>query len=146
MTQPLQVDIRKYEPSDQSRCTEIYENAWNGAMPHARRSISIDEFEIETEEDDIFVALLNGQVVGYIAFFEPEWFVHHLFIDPKAQGARVGTALLGYVANLAGAEPLSLKCQLDNRKALAFYAAFGFAETDERGVNEYGDWITLMLC
>lgn len=145
MTQPPKVDIRKSDLSDHIRCAEIYCDAWNDAMPHVRRSISIDEFERETEEDDILVALLNGQIVGYIAFYEPEYFVHHLFIDPKTQGEGVGTALLGHVANLAGSLPVSLKCQLDNRKALSFYAAFGFAQTDERGVNEYGDWITLVL-
>lgn len=144
MTQPHKVDIRKYESSDQSRCAEIYSDAWNGAMPHACRSISMDEFESETEEDDIFVALLNGQIVGYIALYEPEFFVHHLFIDPKVQGGGIGTALLDHAARLAGVTPLSLKCQLDNRKALAFYEAFGFFETDERGTNDYGDWIRLM--
>lgn len=114
-------------------------------MPHARRAISMDEFESETHEDDVLVAFLNGRIAGYIALYKPEWFVHHLYIDPKAQGAGIGTTLLTHTAELAMPNPLSLKCLLENKKALAFYRSFGFAETDESGSDEHGHWIKLVL-
>jgi len=49
--------------------------------------------------------------------------------------------LLNFVEKWAEPEPLSLKCQLANKKAIGFYLSRGFVETEEHGTDEYGEWI-----
>ena len=134
--------IREFRRSDLKGCAAIYERAWNRALPAAQRSIPPEQLEAETDGERIFVAEEDGQVLGFASVWEPESFLHHLHVDPDHQRRGIGTALLQRVAQ-SGPLGMSLKCQLENLGALRFYAHHGFAESGERGKDEFGEWVRL---
>jgi len=136
--------IRLINSSEQPICAGIYESAWNSAMPHSKRQINVAEFRNEVEGELTYGSLIRDRLCGYISIWKPDWFIHHLYIDPSVHGIGIGRALLIHVQNMAGNNPLSLKCQTANKKALGFYNAAGFTESQESGEDEYGRWIRLV--
>ncbi len=92
------------------------------------------------EEEDVWLAFLGEAPVGLLSLFRPESFIHCLYVDPDAQGLGVGRALVAQVRKAAGG-PLTLKLDLPNRRAIAFYEATGWermAELDDQGVDDAG--------
>ena len=144
MRQHAKIEIRQVESSEHIDCTNIYTNAWNTALPNAQRTISVIDFEREVEGELTLVATVDERILGYISIWTPDWFIHHLYVDPLAHGTGIGTALLSHSERLTNSHQLSLKCQLANTEALEFYKARGFVEASETGVDEYGDWIRLV--
>ena len=113
-------------------------------MPNVQRTISVDDFERESEGELTFVAITGGIVRGYISIWEPEWFVHHLYVDPSASGAGIGRVLLEHTWELASPQPLRLKCQTANTNAISFYRYLRFVDSAELGTDDFGDWIGLV--
>lgn len=102
------------------------------------------DFNTQTEGEDIYVTETpEGVVVGFISVWEPERFVHHLFIHPDYQGRGLGKGLLSHISKLYGL-PLRLKCMSQNKAALAFYRKQNWIETG-KGQNENGEYINLAL-
>lgn len=80
--------------------------------------------------------------LGFASIWEPDSFLHHLHVDPSYQRQGIGTALLQRAAQLVPSG-IGLKCQTQNLGALRFYANHGFTESDERGQDQYGEWVRL---
>ena len=144
MTNYEHLELCKALPKHSADCAKIYERAWNTALPDYRRTISEEEFLAETGGETTIVALQDAEVMGYISIWEPDCFIHHIYVDPNHQGVGIGTVLLNEAIMLAIARPLSLKCQRANTKAMEFYQHARFQETEEFGVDSYGPWVKLM--
>ena len=136
--------IRTAIPRDYAICASIYESAWNLALPGAQRSIGVRELENETADELTLVGVIDETVCGYISIWEPDWFIHHLYVDPATQGSGVGKYLLEHAESLAIPHSLSLKCQLTNDRAIGFYLSCGFTKTGEHGADEHGKWIGMV--
>ncbi|MEH0373980.1 GNAT family N-acetyltransferase [Vibrio mimicus] len=65
-----------------------------------------------------------GNIAGFIPIWEPDNFVHHLYVATEYQGQGIGTILLNGAKAKYG--NLSLKCMVQNQKALNFYLLQGF--------------------
>ncbi len=104
-----------------------------------------DDFALQTQNEQIWVAEQAGHLCGFIAIWAEENFVHHLYVDEACHGQGLGRALL--TQGLAGAtQPATLKVATRNVQALAFYHRLGWKETDEMGVcNITGPWRKLVL-
>jgi len=104
-----------------------------------------DDFALQTQNEQIWVAEQAGHLCGFIAIWAEENFVHHLYVDEACHGQGLGRALL--TQGLAGAtQPATLKVATRNVQALAFYHRLGWKETDEMGVcNITGPWRMLVL-
>lgn len=104
-----------------------------------------DDFALQTQNEQIWVAEQAGHLCGFIAIWAEENFVHHLYVDEACHGQGLGRALL--TQGLAGAtQPATLKVATRNIQALAFYHRLGWKETDEMGVfNITGPWRKLVL-
>jgi len=79
-------------------------------------------------EEEVYVAVEAGRILGVAAFFRPSNFIHSLYVAERGRG--VGRALLGHLQSVADG-PLSLKCQTANRRAQAFYRREGFRVVEE---------------
>ncbi len=134
------IEIRKIEISEYSICANIYEQAWNVALPNHQRTISIADFKSEIEGELTLVAVLDGQITGYISIWKPDWFIHQLYVDTTAHRRGIGKALISYLERLAAPHRISLKCQIANTGANGFYKALGFSPAHEDGVDEFGKW------
>jgi GNAT superfamily N-acetyltransferase len=86
------------------------------------------DFLNAARDETIYVAVQDGRIAGVAAVFEPDDFLHSLYIAER--GAGVGKALLDHVAAQAQG-PVSLKCQSLNLRARAFYRREGFQEMEE---------------
>ena len=64
-------------------------------------------------------------VDGFCSVWEPDSFVHNLFVAKGCRRAGVGSALLERAAQEFPL-PLALKCVAENRSALGFYLSHGW--------------------
>lgn len=135
------IEVRPVAARDLPACAATFEAAWNNTFPHWPRRVGVADFIAETADEIVFVAAMTGRVCGFASLYAPESFLHLLYVAPAAQSQGVGSALLRTVLRNAAA-PLSLKCQITNTRARAFYAKHGFAEAGV-GEDEFGRWVRL---
>lgn len=99
------------------------------------------DFDTQTCGERVLVAEDDaGAATGFVSVWEPDAFIHHLYVSPGRQRQGIGRALL----QAAGWPrlPLRLKCLARNEAALAFYRAHGFVETGT-GTADDGDYLVL---
>lgn len=134
--------IRPFAASDAPACTLIFDRAWHAGHPYAPRKIDAEMFAKETAEEVQFAAVDDaGRVLGFVSLYEPDSFVHHLFVDPELHGRGVGRALLAHAVAQAGGRA-TLKCQTRNERALGFYRGLGWTEV-AAGVSDIGEWVAM---
>lgn len=135
--------VRRARPEELAACADLYVKVlretftWLPPERHRR-----EDFLRSAADEEIYVAVDGGRIVGLAGFYPPQSFLHSLYVDRRGVG--VGKALLDHVAARAKA-PLSLKVQAPNLRAQAFYRREGFA-CAERGRDPGSDvdWIRLV--
>jgi ribosomal protein S18 acetylase RimI-like enzyme len=140
---PRTLEIRRARPDEIEACADLYVRVltqtftWIAPQRHDRR-----EFLRSVREEEIYVAVEGGRLVGLAGFYRPLRFIHSLYVEPRGRG--VGKVLLDHICAVAGG-PVSLKVQAANRRAQAFYAREGFAATERgRYPGSDVDWIRLV--
>jgi GNAT superfamily N-acetyltransferase len=100
-----------------------------------------EDFIRYAQEEEVWLALMGGDaLVGILSIFRPGRFIHCLYVDPDAQGLGIGRALVEWVRKEVDG-PLTLKLDVPNRKAIAFYEATGWERLtglDDQGVDDHG--------
>lgn len=125
---------------DKPRLAEIFLVARRHAFPWILPSrFKLNDFKRETEGEAIIVAEWDGRIAGFASVWEPDGFVHHLYVDPKMHRRGIGRALIAGLVEISD-KPLELKCQTNNKPAMAFYRRLGF-QTADSGVSDMGPWI-----
>jgi ribosomal protein S18 acetylase RimI-like enzyme len=121
-TAPL--EIRRARSDELGACADLYvrvlSDTFTWVPPDRHRR---EDFLRAAREEEIYVAVRDGRIAGLAGFFRPQNFLHSLYVDGRGQG--VGKALLDHVSAVADG-PVSLKVQLPNTRAQAFYAREGF--------------------
>lgn len=103
----------------------------------------LDDFDKQTQGEYILIALVDNIPVGFISIWMPNNFIHHLYIDVQHQGKNLGTELLK-AAIQKTAFPITLKCLVSNKNAIAFYTKKGFLQKS-RGNSSNGSYILFEL-
>ncbi|WP_413623595.1 N-acetyltransferase family protein [Luteibacter sp. Lutesp34] len=103
----------------------------------------LEDFDTQTEGERVFLAEADDQIAGFISIWEPDDFIHHLFVHSRHMRQGVGRALLQGLPGWPD-RAYRLKCLSRNEAALAFYRAHGFTESG-RGVSDEGDYVVLSL-
>jgi len=137
------LEVRRARPEELGRCADLYVKVlretftWLPAERHRH-----DDFLRAAQEEEIYVAVADGEILGIAALYRPQSFLHSLYVDVRGRG--VGRALLDHVAaTVAG--PLSLKVQEPNARARAFYAREGFVCTEHgRDPGSEVAWLRLV--
>ena len=96
------------------------------------------DFDRDTEGEKIWVAEELGQIVGFISVWEPENYIHHLFVLPKFANQGHGSSLLSICMKNIG-RPAKLKCVSRNKNALEFYRRKGW-ETISTDIDSNGEY------
>ncbi|WP_084804007.1 GNAT family N-acetyltransferase [Bradyrhizobium sp. NAS80.1] len=137
-----ELTLRDFGPNDRRRCALILAEAGQQVFFWAEwPSFDDDKFNQVTAEETIYVAEEAGIVVGFVTVYEPDDFLHHLYIHPTASRRGIGTALLNLALHRHGGY-LKLKCQARNTSARAFYRRAGWIEDlDIGGTDELGGWL-----
>ena len=134
--------IRPFAASDLKVCADIFDRAWRVGHPFAPRRIDASVLADEIPGETLFVAEDDRrEVVGFVSLYEPQSFIHHLYVEPRLRNRGIGSALLRHAVEVAGGSA-TLKCQLGNHAALGFYRHLGWVEV-VAGTSEFGAWVTL---
>lgn len=138
-TDPAEVTLRPATPEDAGAVADVHLRARAAAPmpPGVHPEVDVRAWLAgRLSEDEVWVAEVDGVVVGY-ARFTPTW-LDDLYVDPRAQGSGVGSALLDTIKALRPGG-FSLWVFESNRPARDFYAARGLVErehTDGSGNEE----------
>lgn len=84
-----------------------------------------------------------GELLGFVSVFQPESFIHHLYVAKNHQGRGAGTALLDSLQSWLPM-PWRLKCVERNESALTFYHSRGWTDED-RARGPEGRYVLLRL-
>ncbi len=101
-------------------------------------SLRESDFDRDTEGEKIWVFESAGKVIGFISVWEPENFIHHLFVLPAFSRLGYGSQLLKVCMAKIG-RPAQLKCVSQNTVALKFYQSKGWYKVS-KGVSSDGDY------
>ena len=100
-------------------------------------NFELTDFDRDTEGEQIWLAMVSDQVVGFISIWQAEHFIHHLFVSPSCLRSGIGASLLAISKQHYPA--LTLKCLVANQNAVDFYCSQGFeiTATVESGAESY---------
>jgi GNAT superfamily N-acetyltransferase len=118
------LEVRRARTDELGRCADLYvkvlRETFTWQAPDRHRH---EDFFRAAREEEIYVAVRDGEILGLAALYRPQGFLHSLYVDVRGLG--IGTMLLDHVAATVDG-PLSLKVQEPNARARAFYAREGF--------------------
>ena|SRR5437899_6879654 len=118
------MEVRRARSEELGACADLYVRVLSETftwLPPERHSR--EDFLRAAREEEVYVAVEDGRILGLAACFRPQNFLHSLYVDSRGRG--VGKALLDHLLGAADG-PLSLKVQAPNRRAQAFYRREGF--------------------
>lgn len=138
--------IRRVKLEDQNRLEKLYLDSRVLTFDWVDPTIfKLTDFSQDTTEEEIWVADLNGKIIGFISVWAQDSFIHHLYIDEMYHNKGVGTALLNEVYRNFSTT-LKLKCLSQNQKAVKFYERKGWVNSGVTKRNDvYGDYISFIF-
>jgi len=95
----MRIILREFEESDREALRHLYLESrkkaftWSPIDHH-----QLADFDAHIEGERILVAVVEGEVLGFASIWEPESFLHNLFVHPSATRQGIGQALLGSCA------------------------------------------------
>ncbi len=134
--------IREMENADLTALRALYNEVRTKEFDWEKEEqISERDFDRDTDGERVLVLEQSGEVLGFVGIYEPENFIHHLYVSQNARGAGVGRQLI-QAALATSHDAFTLKCVAENKKALLFYEKLGFKKVSE-GISEDGRYFVL---
>lgn len=96
----MAIIVREFEEADREALRLLYVAARNATftwMPAGLHQIS--DFDSHTEDEKVLVALSDQKILGFASIWEPDGFLHNLFVHPSAIRQGIGLALLNRCAH-----------------------------------------------
>ena len=130
--------VRRARTDELAECAGLYvrvlRETFTWVPPERHRT---QDFLAAARDEDVYVAVERGRIVGLAAVYRPQLFLHSLYVEQRGRG--IGKLLLDHVLAETGGN-LSLKCQAANLGAQAFYDREGFA-CIEAGEDDGVKWL-----
>ena len=138
------VQVRRFSEDDRSPLKEMYLKSREHAFDWLGSPLfQLDDFDRDTDGEIIWVGTKFDRPVGFISVWEPEDFIHNLFVHPDFFGCGIGSMLLNEaLANIG--RPARLKCEERNVQAREFYLSRGWSIVGE-GDGNYGRWLLMQF-
>ena len=138
------MEIIEYEALHLKALEDIYFNARRDAFFWMDTTgFRHSDFSKDTQGERIWVAIEGDALLGFIAVWQADYFIHHLYVDKSAYRQGVGMTLINKVRQVYK-KPLGLKCLCKNERAISFYQAQGFSVL-ERGKDSLGEYYFMSL-
>ncbi|MDX9845218.1 MAG: GNAT family N-acetyltransferase [Aquabacterium sp.] len=128
------IHVRHFEESDREPLRLLYVASRDATFTwEPSGSHQAADFDKHTEGEIILVAVVEAEIRGFASIWEPDSFLHNLFVHPLHKRQGIGQALLKgcnpYFANTP-----TLKCLQANINAAQFYYSQGWITLrDETG-------------
>ncbi|WP_114367094.1 GNAT family N-acetyltransferase [Bremerella cremea] len=120
------ISIRLANNSDAPKLQELFRQFIVEADWLPESSKQATDFAAVSQGEQVFVAeTRSGEIAGLISVWEPESFVHTLYVVPNHQRKGVGSMLLDSLEDWLP-RPWRLKCVAANRQAVSFYQGRGW--------------------
>lgn len=135
----LKIEITKYCEDDKSSVFEIYQHILIEEWKKCNDPVLLlQDFEESLQEEQVYVARLEGQIVGFISWFEPDSFIHHFYIRKSFRRQKLGLQIIQFALDRLR-YPARLKCLQENQSAIDFYLSKGWYVVGE-GTADDGDF------
>ena len=128
--------VRKMEPHEEKTVKALFQRVYEDTFLK-----TAPVFDSAAQGEQIYVALYKGLLVGIATVWEPDAFIHYLFVDQEVRHKGVGRAITQALAETYH-RPLTLKCLTANTEAMAFYRKTGWQEV-ETGRSKEGTYALL---
>lgn len=127
----MKIFLREFLESDREALRELFVAARSAAFSWVSPDDhKLEDFDRFTEGERILVAVEANRPIGFASIWEPDSFLHNLFIHPEFQGQGVGQILLAYCDQYFMDTP-TLKCLKSNQRAQQFYQSQGWTVLSE---------------
>ena len=138
----MTIAIRPATDDDRPALRELFLQARRATFDWiAADSFRLEDYDGQTRGERVLVAQASdGSLAGFVALWEPDRFVHHLYLAAGRQRQGIGRTLLQALG--WPEQPLQLKCLRRNEAALAFYLRLGFAGIGQ-GQGADGEYVLL---
>ena len=134
--------VRPFAEKDRAILEVIYRDCRSEAtwlLPGAKEQ---SNFSRDTEGETLLVAVgSNDEPAGFVSVWEPDSFIHHLYVRSSVRARGVGQLLLKSL-NGRIPKPWRLKCLRANSEAFGFYLSKGWMEVSS-GLSEDGPFAML---
>ena len=128
----MELIIKEYCCSDKKKLSQMFYKIQSEEFSWVDKStLSLDSFEKSTDGEIIYVALIDGKIVGFVSVWKQDNFIHNLFVENKYRSLGVGKSLLEKVITIFN-KPLTLKCVKKNLNAVQFYLSNGWKIENEQ--------------
>ncbi len=121
------MNLRQATPEDVPAIAKVFIETRTRCLPFIvwdySQNVMEDVFTHQMAHMEMWLAELDGAVVGYVAFIPGE--VEHLYLLPEFHGKGIGKAMLGKALENQQGE-VQLWVFQENRQARAFYERNGF--------------------
>jgi ribosomal protein S18 acetylase RimI-like enzyme len=106
----MDILVREFEEADRDALRLLYIASRNAAFTWSAVELhQALDFDAHTEGEKILVAVTGAEILGFASIWEPDSFLHNLFVHPSATRQGVGQALLASCAKYFSNTP-TLKC------------------------------------
>ena len=134
--------IRRAEPNDIEACAKLYvEIGQQHFTWRADGFFRASDFRQCAAEEAVWVAVRGRSICAFLSYFEPEDFLHFLFVSECWRRQGVGSALLDHIRSRYGV-PHRLKVDEPNQGARRYYARRGYT-TAGAGRNDGVAWVLM---
>lgn len=130
--------IRPYQADDLDTVVSLRHRSWSAALPDLVHLQPIGQWRDRFREEivpgeTVWVAEMDGRIVGFIALDEASGYLDQMFVEPEAQSRGIGRALTTWAKNRCPAG-LRLHTLAQNTRARSLYESHGF-HVVAKGVN-----------
>lgn len=122
----MKIFVRAFEERDRGALRLLYKASRDAAFFWSEEGAhQVTDFDKHTESEIILVAQWRGEIVGFASIWEPDSFLHNLFVHPSFLRRGVGRALVQRCSEHFHSMP-TLKCVKANAGAMLLYQANGW--------------------
>ena len=143
-----EIDVEKINPLD-SKWNQLITYAGNCSWVAGKHLADMLERNIFTEWESVFVALDQGQIIGFCTFIKTDYYPENryspwiscIFVDEKYRGHRISGQMINEVSKFAkkcGFEKVYIPSDM-----IGFYEQYGFVKIDS--LENYGGDIDLIF-
>lgn len=134
----MAVRLRAYRASDLETTLDLWQRAWDTAMPEIDFSARLDWWRKRwTHEivpaNTIVVAHAESTIVGFLVLDERTGYLDQIVVEPSLWGNGIARTLLA-AAKRRSPRGITLDVNQSNFRAIRFYEREGFVKTGE-GAN-----------
>lgn len=134
--------IRTAKIEDLSALREIYYGSRVNHFTWMNKSLSLLDFDLATAGEEVLLVEDNFEIIAFMSVYEPENFIHLLFVKPGREGQGIGGMLLAELLRNQD-RTVRLKCLLQNEGARYFYEKHGFCIVREEVDDQDGPYYVM---